>query len=97
MDNTSTIKWTFKSNFSNGCTYSDNDDDTDLLSLVPTDDISLHLILSRKLALLVIDNRICLYIQPIKGIYNIITDILSWDFHLFGIMLTHLLLYFYPS
>ena len=64
---------------------------------VAQEDISPHLILSRKLASLVIDNRICLYTQHIKGIFNIVADILSRDFHLNDVILTELLFYFYPT
>ena len=60
-------------------------------------DISPHLIFSRKLATLVIKNKICLYAQRIPGMRNIVADILSRDFHLSDDMLTNLLLQFYPS
>ena len=92
-DNTSAIGWTFKSNFS-GCISNGKDKKVDD---VAQEDISPHLILSRKLASLVIDSRICLYTQHIKGILNIVADILSRDFHLNDVILTELLLYFYPT
>ena len=61
------------------------------------EEVSSRLTFSRKLASLVIDHNMCLCTQHINGIRNIVADILSRDFHLSEVMLTHLLFHFYPS
>ena len=60
------------------------------------DGLSAQLIFSHKLASLLVENDICLYTQYIKGILNYIMDSLS-QFHILDHILTHLLLYCFPT
>ena len=55
-----------------------------------------HIFMSRRLALLTIEHRFCLYSQYLARFKNIVVDSLSRDLYLDNLFLTHLLMYFYP-
>ena len=91
-DNTSEIGWSFKRNFS-GCARAE----MKIGDALSREEVSSHLTFSRKLAPLVIDHSMCLHEQHLKGIRNLVANILSRCFHLSEVILNHLLLHFYPS